>query len=138
MTLSKFIRTSGWLCLALFPAFAMAGEDQTLWQGDLIKKSKAIEGHARIVAISGERVIVFDDNFKTKDGPDLKVVLSPLPFDKITGKNAMKDARVISLLKATSGGQRYTIPADIDLSAMKSLLVHCEKYSVLWGGAPLD
>jgi len=33
--------------------------------------------------------------------------------------------------------QEYEIPAGIDIADFASLLVHCEAYSVLWGGAAI-
>lgn len=126
------------LLTAALSTLLFAGEPQVIWQGTLTQKSKAIEGNVRIESADGAQTIVFGSDFKTKNGPDLKIVLSPQPFTQVNGKNAMADAKVVSLLKAISGSQRYVIPAGVDLTAMKSLLIHCEKYSVLWGGTSLD
>jgi len=137
MTLMKLSATLGLYCFFSLTWMVVAGEETTLWRGELTKKSKALKGSVRFVSANGNRFIVFGDNFKTKNGPDLKVVLSPLSFDEVTGKNAMRGAKVVALLQAVSGSQRYTIPPEIDLDGMKSLLIHCEKYSVLWGGVSL-
>ena len=43
----------------------------------------------------------------------------------------------IGELEKTKGTQEYEIPANINLAGYGSVLVHCEAYSVLWGGGDL-
>jgi len=43
----------------------------------------------------------------------------------------------MSELKNLKGAQRYELPADVELTKYKSLLLHCEKYSKLWGAGEL-
>lgn len=105
--------------------------------GTFQAKEKSLVGSFKIETIGNRAQLVFGTDFKTKSGPDLKVVLSPLPLSRVNGDNAMRGALVLGPLKATKGGQRYLLPADLDLSRFASVLVHCEKYSVLWGGADL-
>lgn len=100
-------------------------------------KEKSLAGSFQIETIGDRVQLVFSADFKTKKGPDLKVVLSPLSLSGANGDNAMRGALVLGPLKATKGSQRYLLPADLDLSRYKSVLVHCEKYSVLWGGGNL-
>jgi len=69
--------------------------------GTWVKKDYAIKGEWSIEQRGNQHVISFNDKFKTKRGPDLKV------------------------------------PANIDINDFNSLLIHCEAYSVLWGGAAL-
>ncbi|CAM2009696.1 DM13 domain-containing protein [Acanthopleuribacter pedis] len=105
--------------------------------GSLQTKEKAVTGTFEIKTVGDRQVVAFGGNFKTKNGPDLKVVLSPLPFSRVSGKTAMTGALVLGKLKATKGSQQYMVPAGVDLSKYQSVLIHCEKYSVLWGGAPI-
>lgn len=100
-------------------------------------KDRDIRGSFEIRDIGGAKTIVFSDDFSTKSGPDLKILLSPKPFAQITGNNATQGAVTLGLLKSTKGKQVYSVPDDVDLSQMKSLLIHCVKFSKLWGGAPL-
>ena len=44
---------------------------------------------------------------------------------------------LIARLDSPRGGQRYPIPDGVDLDKLSTLLLHCEKYSKLWGGAAL-
>lgn len=120
------------LLMALSTAVLFAAESVAFQE-----KERTIEGSFEVRNIGGARTIVFSDSFKTKSGPDLKILLSPLSFGKTNGKNATQGAVTLGLLKSTKGKQVYTVPDDVDLSQMKSLLIHCVKYSKLWGGAPL-
>lgn len=138
----RFFILQGWVCL-LISLVAMAapgspGDGQVIWEGQLQKKSKSIRGTVRIVQTKDQLLIQFDENFKTKSGPDLKIVFSPTEFGKVKGKTAMQGAHLVDLLKETSGFQTYSLPKDFDWKNYKSLLVHCEKYAVLWGGAALE
>ena len=105
--------------------------------GGWTDKKYSVQGNWSIEQRGDQHVIVFDDTFNTKSGPDLKLFLSPLSIDDATGKNATKGSVLISALTTNTGAQEYVIPANIDLSAYQSLLIHCEKFSVLWGGANL-
>jgi len=105
--------------------------------GSLIEKQKSITGDWSIEQDGEDRFIVLADNFKSKSGPDLKTFLSPASLSEVTGKTATKGSVFLSELKSTKGIQRYPIPQDIDLAQYKSLLIHCEKYAILWGGGEL-
>ena len=103
--------------------------------GTWVKKSKAIKGGWSIEKRGDQHIISFNEKFKTKGGPDLKVFLSPQSIDQVTGRNATQGAELVAVLKSTRGSQEYVLPSNIDVSSFNSLLIHCEQYSVLWGGA---
>ena len=126
-------------CLLLLTApFLTAAPEGILARGVFQQKSKRLEGSFTIRQSNGKRVLVFDENFAAKAGPDLQVILSPLSLDEANGKNAAGTGSVsLAPLKRTSGGQSYDLPADLDLAEFRSVLIHCVKYAVLWGGAPL-
>lgn len=105
--------------------------------GDFIKKSKKLKGSWSVVERDGKTFIVFADDFRAAKGPDLKIFLSPKSVADATGKNAVDGSLNIGELKKTKGTQEYEVPAGVDLSAYGSVLVHCEAYSVLWGGGNL-
>jgi len=71
----------------------------------------------------------------TKKGPDLEIFLTKKNIDNVTSKNALIQAIFIENLKSNSGEQKYLIPSNIDLSQYKSIIIHCKKYAVLWGGS---
>jgi len=105
--------------------------------GGFEKSSFSIKGDWAIVKENGQTILRFSDNFKTKNGPDLKLFLSPKSVSDVTGKTATQGAVKLSVLRSNKGSQDYIIPADIDLSQYGSILIHCEAYSKLWGGANL-
>ncbi|MEM7568578.1 MAG: DM13 domain-containing protein [Pseudomonadota bacterium] len=102
-----------------------------------VKKSKSIRGDVRVEQRGDQQVIVFSDSFKARSGPDLKVFLSPQSIKSATGRNATRGAIKLGELKTTKGAQEYVVPKGVDLAAYGSVLVHCEAYSVLWGGAAI-
>ena len=116
---------------------AHAAEPAAANSGNFEKSSFTIKGDWTIVKESGQTIFRLSEDFKTKNGPDLKLFLSPKSVDTVTGQTATQDAVKLSVLKSNKGSQDYIIPTDIDLSQFSSILIHCEAYSKLWGGANL-
>lgn len=85
----------------------------------------------------GKRVVELS-NFKVTAGPDLEVWLSA-HGDIKRASDVTKNAYVsLGRLKRSSGDQSYDIPADVDLSKFKSVVIWCEDYSVLFSPATLS
>jgi len=105
--------------------------------GDFIKKKKSIKGNWSVVQENGQTIIRFADDFKTKNGPDLKIFLSPQTIQAVNGKTATAGSVNLGVLKSTNGTQDYVLPAGVNLADFNSVLVHCEAYSILWGGGAL-
>ena len=101
------------------------------------KKKYNIKGTWSITERDGKQYVSFSDDFKTKNGPDLKIFLSPLSPEAVNGKNAIDGALNLGELTKNKGAQDYEIPEGTDLSQYSTVLVHCEKYEVLWGGGAL-
>ncbi len=134
------ISTSGF-AFVTSPAFAQgASIDASVQEnlsGTFVKKKKRLKGSWETVQRDGKTFIVFSDNFNAAKGPDLKIFLSPKSIADVTGKTAVDGSINIGVLKRTKGTQEYELPDGVDLSDYRSLLVHCEAYSVLWGGSDL-
>lgn len=105
--------------------------------GNFEKSAFDIKGDWEIVKENGQTVFRISEDFKTKNGPDLKLFLSPKSVNAATGATATQDAIRLGALKSNKGGQDYIIPANVDLSQFGSILIHCEAFSKLWGGADL-
>lgn len=118
------------------PAVAVAMVETTQ-SGSFEKSSFNIKGDWEIVKENGQTIFRVSEDFKTKNGPDLKLFLSPNSVDTATGATATQNAVRLGALKSNKGGQDYIIPANIDLSQFNSILIHCEAFSKLWGGANL-
>jgi len=110
---------------------------QTAQSGRFEKSSFNIQGDWQIVKENGQTIFRISNDFKTKNGPDLKLFLSPKSVANVTGSTATQDAVKLSVLRSNKGSQDYIIPAHVDLSQYGSILIHCEAFSKLWGGANL-
>ena len=106
--------------------------------GAFVKKQKSISGDWSVVYVDGQTVIRFSNNFKARAGPDLKVFLSPQTVDAVSGRTATNGAVLLGKLKSTKGTQDYVLPQGVSISDFASVLVHCEQFSVLWGGGALS
>ena len=104
-------------------------------EGTWVNKQYEIKGAWEIDTKGGQTIIKFQDSFKTKGGPDLKVFLSKNDIGSVTGKNATQNAIFISKLESANGYQEYILPKGLDINDYASLLIYCEKFSVLWGGS---
>lgn len=129
---------------ACAPALAQAQVEASITQsvdyatsGDFVRKSKRLKGSWTVEQRGEKTFIVFADDFRAANGPDLKIFLSPKSIANATGKNAVDGSINIGELKKTKGTQEYEVPAGINLADFGSVLVHCEAYSVLWGGGNL-
>lgn len=120
--------------LAIGVASASTLEQKT---GTWVKKDYKITGQWSIEQRGDQQVILFNEQFKTKKGPDLKLFLSPQSIDEVTGRTATNNAVFIAELKSSHGSQEYVLPAGIDVRNFRSLVIHCEQFSVLWGGTSL-
>ena len=125
------------LTIALGAAGAFATAAFAEDGNDFVDKKYSISGDWYLVEEEGRTIIRFSDSFKTKGGPDLKVFLSPTSIDDASGKNATSGSVLLGALQSTSGGQDYVLPEGTNLSDFSSVLVHCEQFSVLWGGGAL-
>lgn len=131
---------NGWICVFLvgLGALGQSGGGEAEDSSPFVKKSYAITGRVTLEQEGGHWVLILSDDFKTKSGPDLQLIFSPLPVADADKKNATaKGTLTIGLLKDNKGGQRYVLPEGFDPNQYKSVLIHCVKYAVLWGGADL-
>lgn len=123
------------LATLMLATVALASE--VLHQGQWTKKGFSIEGSWSIVEENGQRYVVLDEAFRTKSAPDLKLFLSPRQPSAVTGANATQESAFLGALESHRGAQKIAIPANVDLSQFTTLVLHCEKYSKLWGVALL-
>lgn len=113
---------------------------KTLSTGTLISHEHETSGTAQVIQLSdGQRVLRLE-NLDTSDGPDLHVWLSDgavLPGRD--GWGVFDDGKYLDLgnLKGNKGSQNYDIPADADLSILKSVTVWCARFHVSFGATAL-
>ena len=109
----------------------------TLAEGTWTKNQYSIAGKWTIEENAEGTFLTFSDDFKTKKAPDLKIAFNRDSFAQLNGKNALDNAVVITDLKTYKGAYSVKLPDGFQLSDYKSVLIHCEEYSILWGGADL-
>lgn len=127
------------ISLAFFTALFLAPlamSDEPV-EKQFVKKRYKISGTAKLETIGNETHLTLSDDFKTKNGPDLKVFLTTKPIEELSGEDVILNGLKIGVLKSRKGGQSYIIPADVNLSDYESIVIHCEAYTVLWGGFDL-
>ncbi|HSJ50149.1 MAG TPA: DM13 domain-containing protein [Actinomycetota bacterium] len=74
---------------------------------------------------------------ETSNGPDLRVLLSDQPISDDWHVWADGDHLDLGPLKGNLGSSNYEIPADADLSAFRTAVIWCRRFTVGFGVAPL-
>ena len=131
---------------AASPKDAMTPKDAitmaTVRSGSFTAGEHATEGNVKIVEENGKRLIQFESNFKTDQGPDLFVILHR--SDDVIGTTAAPNHSIneadyvaIAPLQTTAGIQRYEIPAEVDLANYKSIAIWCRQFNATFGAASL-
>ena len=105
--------------------------------GSFVKKTYKVKGQWNLVKDGDKRFIELSADFKTKQGPDLKVFLSPTSLGNVTNKNAEKGSVFVGRLPSHKGKQRIEIPEGTELSKYSSILIHCQQYTVLFAASSL-
>jgi hypothetical protein len=97
----------------------------------------AAEGTATIYRLEDGKLVLRLENFKSTNGPDLFVGLSGHPMPR--SKSEVHDQGYVQIapLKGNQGNQNYELPADIDLSAFKSVVIYCRAFNVVFSTAEL-
>lgn len=85
-----------------------------------------------------QRTVFLEPDFEVGPGPAYHVYL--VPKAAIRDEAAVKDAMFIDLggLRAFKGSQRYPIPDGVDLKNYPSVVIWCERFSVLISPADLS
>ena len=120
------------LVFTLFFGALMAFGQSGTWT----KKANTISGTWTISEKGGKKILTLK-GFKTATAPDLKIFLSPESSTAVSSRSATKGALLVAKLQSSKGDQVYTLPAGVDLAKYKSVIIHCEKYSKLWGAGSL-
>ncbi len=83
----------------------------------------------------GSRLLRLED-FMVTNGPDLHVILatSPAPTDR----SDLGEHLDLGELKGNIGNQNYEIPAGIDLSRYRSVVIYCVPFHVVFSTATLS
>ena len=89
-------------------------------------------GTALLVETSPGTYTLRLEDFAVRNGPDLYVYLSPAADGYAEG------ATEVARLKADRGNQNYAVPPGTDLSRIRSVVIWCKQFAVLFATAPLS
>ena len=94
-------------------------------------------GKATIYRLEDGKPLLRLEDFSTTNGPDLFVVLSS---SANPDQDGLKNGAYLQLdaLKGNVGNQNYELPADVDLSQYKSVVIWCRAFNIVFGYAALQ
>lgn len=101
--------------------------------GDVFHKGS---GLATILLASDGTHLLRLTEFRTSVGPDLRVLISPTAAPASQAR--LGDYLEVSKLKGNIGDQEYTLPADFDPTAYKSVVIYCQPFRVIFATATLE
>jgi hypothetical protein len=96
------------------------------------------EGSATIYRLPEGNLVLRLENFNAQNGPDLRVGLSGHPIPRSSAELHEDGYVELAVLKANQGNQNYELPADLDPSAFRSVVIYCKAFSVVFSTAELS
>ncbi len=108
----------------------------TVVQGEFGDRSHPTSGQALVLTDGSEQRFLRFEDFETDNGPDLNVYLSTAAPDAPDG--AFDDDFIdLGNLSGNIGNQNYEVPADVDLSQYRTVVIWCVRFGVAFGTAEL-
>ena len=94
-------------------------------------------GSATVYRLADGAHVLRLQNLEVTNGPDLRVLLASHPDPR--SRNDLDGGGYVELapLKGNVGNQNYAIPADLDVTSYKSVVIYCRPFHVLFSVAPL-
>lgn len=109
-----------------------------LAQGVFYSVAHAGRGTANVYQVEDIGLVLRLEEFEVEDGPDLHVYLTTQDTVENTSGVDLADGLDLGVLKGLSGDQNYELPAGIDLTAYKYVVIWCVPYQVAFAAAPLQ
>jgi hypothetical protein len=111
--------------------------EQVVSRGSFYNLAHLSSGEAAVHQLADGARILRLQNFSVDNGPDLYVYLVPIdPVPNASGSD-IPGYYSLGRLKGNIGDQNYEIPADLDLSQYKSVVIWCQAFAVPFAAAPL-
>jgi len=95
------------------------------------------EGTAAIYRQPDGGFVLRLDPFQVTNGPDLYVYLSRYPAPTDSAQLHQAGAVEVARLKGNIGSQNYELPANVDLSQFRSVVIYCKQFNVVFSTAAL-
>ncbi|MGI5505685.1 DM13 domain-containing protein [Lentzea sp. CA-135723] len=119
------------------PFSAPAETPEEVAVGEWRSLEHATTGKASLIALPGGTHSVQFAGLNTSDGPDLYVYLSPHASSSAE-KTFGQGFTSLGKLKGNRGDQVYEIPAGVDVSTIRSVVIWCQRFSAGFAVAPLE
>jgi hypothetical protein len=116
-----------------------AAEPVVVLQGSFVGADDFHQGSGNAVIYQlpdGSHVLRFED-FSVTNGPDLHVILSGSAAPA-TSDEVMAGYVDLGSLKGNIGNQNYEIPAGTDVSQIRSVVIYCQPFQVVFAVATLQ
>jgi hypothetical protein len=111
--------------------------ERVILKGAFYNLAHISAGEAAVYQLADSSRILRLQNFSVDNGPDLYVYLVPIdPVPNASGSD-IPGYYSLGRLKGNIGDQNYEIPADLDLSQYKSVVIWCQAFAVPFAAAPL-
>lgn len=94
-------------------------------------------GIATIYRLPEGNLVLRLEDFDAQNGPDLRVGLSGHPMPRNNTELHEGGYVELAVLKANQGNQNYDLPANLDPSAFRSVVIYCKAFSVVFSTAEL-
>ncbi len=94
-------------------------------------------GQAIIFSAPGGGHLLRLENLDVTNGPALHVIISPHADPTRGNEVKLPGYADLGPLKGNRGNQNYTIPAGVDIGAIKSVVIYCKPFSVVFSVATL-
>lgn len=115
----------------------VAETPQEVAKGEWRSLEHATTGKASLIKLPGGAHSVQFAALNTSDGPDLYVYLSPHPSSS-SEKTFGQGFTSLGKLKGNRGDQVYEIPAGVDVSSIRSVVIWCQRFAAGFAVAPLE
>ncbi len=91
-------------------------------------------GTATIYQLPDKSLVLRFEDFKATNGPDLHVILTKNAAP-LTREEVGEDYVELGQLKGNVGNQNYAVPAEVDLTIYKAVVIYCEPFHVVFSSA---
>ena len=95
-------------------------------------------GAVTLYSLPDDGGLVRFEGLSVTNGPDLRVLVTSHPDPMTRADVHDSDYTEIGKLKGNKGDQNYDVPADLDLSSIRSIVIYCAPFQVVFSVAPLQ
>ncbi len=75
------------------------------------------------------------EDLNTSNGPDVKVVLSPRPYDQVGELGS--EYLTLGTLKGNTGSSNYQVPPGTDMTRYQSVVIWCKRFDAVFAAAAI-